>query len=210
MESDRLENHHLEPFIRPTLGLHLPTPWQKHRQCCGVVSRGQVYPGLADGEVVQMRQMSGCCQVALVKQEKHSCGSNIRHPKHEAMPAHERFGLIQSSGCAGHISLGKFQAGDKHPVRSEGVDDYLPRQLGTLLSVLPGGLQVIPFVEYTGQAKMRFASHQLRRITGQLQAAPVALGRQIQLVVCFSGWLAKRILAWPVYSTNGMTWRPPG
>src|SRR5207302_11268892 len=59
------------------------------------------------------------------------------------------------------------------------------RQFGTLLSVLPGGHQVIPFVEYTGQAKMRFASHPLRRITGKLQAAPVALCRQIQLVVCF-------------------------
>src|SRR5205807_1673435 len=64
-------------------------------------------------------------------------------------------------------------------------DGYLPRQLGTLLSVLRGFLQVIPFVEDTGQAKMRFASHPLRRITGQLQAALVALGRQRQLVVCF-------------------------
>src|SRR5205807_5985733 len=30
MESDRLEHHHFEPFIRPTLCLYLPTPWQKH------------------------------------------------------------------------------------------------------------------------------------------------------------------------------------
>src|SRR5437588_511373 len=82
-------------------------------------------------------------------------------------------------------SLDKFQAGDKNPVRSEGINDYLPRQLGTLLCVLFGGIQVIPLVVYTGQAKMRFASHPLWRITSQLQAAPVALGRQIQLVVCF-------------------------
>src|SRR2546421_7186021 len=99
--------------------------------------------------------------MALVKQEKHLCGSNIRHPKHEAMPAHVRFGLIQRSGRAGHIALGKFQAGDKYPVRSQGVDEYLPRQLGTLLSVREGGLQVIPFVAEASQAKMRFASHPL-------------------------------------------------
>src|SRR6266480_466003 len=106
--------------------------------------------------------------MALVKQEKHLSGSNIRHPKHEAMPAHVRFGLIQNSGRTGHISLGKFQAGDKHPVRSEGINDYLPRQLGTLLCVLFGGIQVIPLVVYTGQAKMRFASHPLWRITSEL------------------------------------------
>ncbi len=94
------------------------------------------------------------------------------------MSAHERLGLIQSSGGAGHISLGQFQAGEQHPVRSQGVDEYLPCELGTLLRVLRGFLQVIPFVEDTSQAEMRFASHPLRRITGQLQAAPVGLGRQ--------------------------------
>jgi hypothetical protein len=185
MESDRLEYHHFELFIRPPFGLHKPSPWQKHRQCCGRVSLGQVDPGLADGEVVRLCQVSGGCQMALVKQEKRLCSSNIRHPKHEAMPVHERFGLLQSSSRAGHISLDQFQAGDKHPVRSEGVNDDLPRHLGTLLCVLRSFLQVIPFVADTGQAKMRFASHQLWRITGQLQAAPVALGRQRQLGVCF-------------------------
>src|SRR5712691_4499379 len=89
MESDRLENHHLEPFIRPTLCLRLLAQWPQHRQCCGRVSLGQVDPGLADGEVVRLSQMSGCFQMAPVKQDKYLGGSNLRHPKHEAMLAHE-------------------------------------------------------------------------------------------------------------------------
>ena len=151
VERHRLENQDLKPFIRPTLCLYLPTPWQKHRQCCGRVALGQVNPGLTDGEIVRLSQMSGCCQMALVKQDKHLCGSNIRHPKHEAMPAHERFGLIQNSGRAGHISLGKFQTGEKHLIRSEGVDAFhLLRQLEALLPMLLGGIQIIPLVGYTG------------------------------------------------------------
>ena len=137
-------------------------------------------------QVVRLCQMSGCCQMALVKQDKHLCGSNIRHPKHEAMPAHERFGLIQNSGRAGHISLGKFQAGEQHLIRSEGVDAFhLSRQLEALLPMLLGGIQIIPLVSYTGQAKMRFAGNRLRRITCQSQDAPVGLSRQRRLVVCF-------------------------
>ena len=124
--------------------------------------------------------------MALAKQRQHLCGSNLRHPKHEVMLAHERFGLIQNSDRAGHIALGKLQAGEKHPTRSEGVDAvHLPRQLEALLPVLLGGLQVVPLVGDTGQAKMRFAGNRLRRITCQLQDAPVGLGRQRQLVVCF-------------------------
>src|SRR5207244_7113105 len=109
MESDRLENHHLEPFILPTLSLCLLAQWQKLRQCCGWVSLSQVYPGLADGEVVGLREMSGRRQMALPKQRQHLCGSNLRHPKHEVMLAHELLGLREQSGCAGHISLDKFQ-----------------------------------------------------------------------------------------------------
>jgi hypothetical protein len=59
---------------------------------------------------------------------------------------------------------------------------YLPRQLDALLPVLLSGIQVIPFVEYTGQAKMRFAGARLQLITDQLQDAPVGLGCQIELV----------------------------
>ena len=51
--------------------------------------------------------------------------------------------------------------------------------------MLLGGIQVVPLVADTGQAKMRFAGNRLRRITCQLQGAPVGLGRQRELVVCF-------------------------
>ena len=56
----------------------------------------------------------------------------------------------------------------------------LPRQLEALLPVLLGGLQVVPFVEYAGQTKMRFAFKRLRMITCQLQATPKGLGRLIK------------------------------
>ena len=49
--------------------------------------------------------------------------------------------------------------------------------------MLLSGLQVVPLVVDTGQAKMRFAGNRLRRITGQLQDALVGLGRQRELVV---------------------------
>ena len=51
--------------------------------------------------------------------------------------------------------------------------------------MLFGGIQVVPFVEDTGQAKMRFADNLKRLITRQLQDAPVGLGRLIELVICF-------------------------
>jgi hypothetical protein len=37
--------------------------------------------------------MSGCRQIALAKQRKHLCGSNIRHAMHEVMLAHGLTGL---------------------------------------------------------------------------------------------------------------------
>jgi hypothetical protein len=102
----------------------------------------------------------------------------------EVMPAHERFSCIQSRDCTGQIALGKLQAGKKHPIRSEGVDTlYLLRQLEALLSILLCGMEVIPLVEDTGEAKVRFTGKPLRRITDQLQDASVALGRQSELVV---------------------------
>ncbi|GHO63806.1 hypothetical protein KSC_026980 [Ktedonobacter sp. SOSP1-52] len=89
-----------------------------------------------------MRQMSGCRKTPLAKQRQHLCCRNVRHPKHEVMPTHERFGLIQNSDRAGHIALGESQAGEQYPTGSNGVDVYLPRELGTLLPLLQSFLQV--------------------------------------------------------------------
>jgi len=53
MERDHLEDHHLEPFILPILGVHLLTIRSQHRQGGGRISLGQVHPGLANGEGVR-------------------------------------------------------------------------------------------------------------------------------------------------------------
>ena len=51
-------------------------------------------------------------------------------------------------------------------MRSEGVDAaHLPRQLRKLSPVLLRGIQIVPFVGYTGQSKARFAGNRLRWIT---------------------------------------------
>src|SRR5215212_2134594 len=52
-----------------------------------------------------------------------------------------------------------------------------------LSPVLLGGLQVVPLVEYTGQAKMHFADDLEWLITRQLQDAPVGLRRRVELVI---------------------------
>ena len=59
LERNRLQHQHLEPFILPPPGLHLLAPGREHCQCCGGVSLGQVDPGLAEREVVRLRQVSG-------------------------------------------------------------------------------------------------------------------------------------------------------
>jgi hypothetical protein len=64
------------------------------------------------------------------------------------MLAHRLIGSRQDSGRGGGISVGKFQAGEKHLTGNDSVSVfYLPRQLDTLLRVPLGSIQVIPFVE---------------------------------------------------------------
>ncbi len=57
--------------------------------------------------------------------------------------------------------------------------------MDALLPVLLGGLQVVPCVAETGQTKMRFDCGRLRQIACQVQDAPVGLGCQSKLGVCF-------------------------
>jgi len=120
---------------------------------------GQVYPSLADREFVRLRQLSGCRQIALVKGHKYLCGSNLGHTKRKAMLAHRLAGLIQNSGRTSHISLGEFQAGEEC-FTDDGLITHLllSRQLHALLPVTLSSVQVVPLVEYTGQAEIRFGS----------------------------------------------------
>ncbi len=114
---------------------------------------------------------SGCRQIALAKQRKHLRGSNLGHALHEVMLAHGLLGLRQHGGRAGHIAPGQFQAGQEHLADNESVNHavILPRQLQALLSVLLSGIQIVPFVEYAGQAKIRFAGIRRSLIAKQLQ-----------------------------------------
>ena len=51
--------------------------------------------------------------------------------------------------------------------------------------MLVGGIQVVPLVVYTGQAKVRFAGNWPRWITCQEDGLPICLGRQMKPVICF-------------------------
>jgi hypothetical protein len=51
--------------------------------------------------------------------------------------------------------------------------------------MLFGGIQVVPFIEYTRQPKMRFVDNLKRLITCQLQDALVGLRRLIKFVFGF-------------------------
>ena len=95
------------------------------------------------------------------------------------MLMHGLTGSGYQGGRASHIALGEFQAGQKHLTGNDSVSVVdQPRQLDTLLSVLLSSKEVVPFVAYPGQAKMRFAGKWQRRIACQVQDAPVGLGRQ--------------------------------
>jgi hypothetical protein len=100
---------------------------------------------------MHLREMSGCREVAQVKQDKHLYSSNVRHHKQQMMPTKERFCLIQNSNRASYISLRKPQAGKEQAIRSISTDACrLSRHLEALLSMRQRGLQVIPFVVNTG------------------------------------------------------------
>src|SRR5205823_867228 len=173
-----LENQHLEPFILPPLGLSLLAQLLQYRQSCGWVSLGQVYPGLAERETVRLRQVSGGRQIALAQQRQHLRGSNLRDAIHKVLLASGLIGLSQKSGRAGDISLGQFQVGKKHLTANKSVNHsfILLRQMETLSPVRESCLQVIPFVEDTCQAKIRFADNLKRLVTCQLEDALIGLG----------------------------------
>jgi hypothetical protein len=52
-----------------------------------------VYPGQTDGQIVLLSQISGCRQIALLKQNKHLHGRNIRYQMHEIMPLYKPVSL---------------------------------------------------------------------------------------------------------------------
>src|SRR5947207_14977002 len=156
LESESLGNQHFELLILPPLCLRLLAQLLQHRQSCGRVSLSQMYPGLTDRDVVCLRQMSGCRQVALPKQREHLDGSHLRYTIHKVLLARVLGSLREQYGGAGHIFLGPSQVGKKHLTDNEAVNHslILPREVEALAPVLRSLIQVIPFVEDTGETKM--------------------------------------------------------
>ena len=103
--------------------------------------------------------MSGCRQIALSKQDKHLCGSDLGYPMHKVILAHGLRGLRQHGGRAGHIATGQFQAGEKHLRENISVNHavILSRQLQALFPVLLSGVQIVPLVADM-RARPRYAS----------------------------------------------------
>lgn len=66
-------------------------------------------------------------------------------------------GLFKNGCRTGNISPGKIQASEERFTGTQNITRIykLPRQLDALFPVLLGSLQVVPFVEYAGQPKMR-------------------------------------------------------
>jgi hypothetical protein len=185
-ERDHLHHHCVEPLVRPALCLGLLAQWRQTCQRCGGVSLGQLYTRLADREIVGQGQLSGRRQMALVQQRQHVCGSNVSHPMDEAMLAHGLADLREQGGRAGHISLGKLQAGKKHLTENESVKTAtkLPGQAQALAPVPLSGSKVVPLVEDPGQTQMCFAGNGQRWITEEVQNLLVGLGCLIELVFC--------------------------
>ena len=186
LECDRLEYQRFEPFIRPPFGLHLPSPGNERRPSTSGISLRQEDAGLAKWEVMRLCQMRSCRQLALTQERQDLCGSDFRETLREALLVRGLTGLRQHGGCACHIALGQFQTGKKHLTRNESVNTalILPRQVEALSPMLLGGLQVVPLIEYTGQAKMCFVDHRPRHITCQLQDAMVGRSRPMELIFC--------------------------
>src|SRR5436853_77480 len=82
------------------------------------------------------------------------------------------------------ISPRQFQTSEQDFTGNDSIGVFdQPRQVEALLCVLRSFLQVVPFVADASQPQVRFAGTRLRRLTHQVQDAPVGLGCCIQLVV---------------------------
>src|SRR5919108_477296 len=125
--------------------------------------------------------MSGTWQIVLPKQCEYLGSGHIRDAMQKVVLTCRLICFRQHSRRANHISLRKFQAGKKYFTDNKSVNNLLilPCEAKGLLPMLFGGIQLIPFIEYTGQAKMCFVDNLLRLIAYPLQDALVGLGRLI-------------------------------
>src|ERR1051325_4426675 len=98
VESQGLQDNRLEPFIRPTLGIYLLTIGFQHYYCRGCISSREVNPGLTEWEIVSLRKVDRCRQIALAKKHQHLCSGHFRYPMDKFMLAHRLIGLRQEFG----------------------------------------------------------------------------------------------------------------
>ena len=126
--------------------------------------------------------------MALAKQRQHLCGSHFRDAIYKVVLARGLIGPSEQSGRASHVSPGQRETGKKDLTDNETVNHasiILPREVESLLPVLLGLIQFVPFIEDTSQANMRFVDNLIRLLARQLQDAPVGLGCQRELIVSF-------------------------
>ena len=143
------------------------------RQCCGGISLSQEYPGLADREIVWLRQMSGCRQIALAKQRQAPGRQQSQASRDEVLLTRGLIGLANMAAAPATSPWASFsRARNTSGMKTINHAVILPCQLQALLCVLFGGIQVVPLVIDPGQAKVRLAGIRQRMVAHQLQDAP--------------------------------------
>src|SRR6266581_554700 len=97
------------------------SPWAWRATAWSTITLSRMYSSLTDGELVRLRQVSGCCQMALVQQRQHLGGRHFRDARHKVVLARGLSGLGEQSDPTGHISPGQFQAGEQHLTGNDSV-----------------------------------------------------------------------------------------
>ena len=153
-----LENHRSEPLIRPPPSVRVPTDGFQYGERGGRVTLSDKHTRPAEREVVLPGQLSGCRDLALVKQGQDLDGGNLWHLLREASLARRLVRLRQHGGSATAIAAGESHTGQVHFADNKSVNRgiILPRQLKALSAVPLGRLQIVPLVAYASQANILF------------------------------------------------------
>jgi len=167
-ECNHLQNHHLEPFIRPTFCSICWRNGSSSASAAEVVSLSQTDPGLADGKLVRLCEKSSCLQIVLTKPAQAPVRRQSRASEATKHAGGQTDRASAKIAAAPALSpRASFRRARKHLRDNESINNViiLPRQLEALLPMLLSAIQIIPLVEYAGHAKMRIAGIRLRIIT---------------------------------------------
>jgi hypothetical protein len=184
---DRLNDHGPELFVRASPGFHLFTErHQDRKRGCGIFPCKQ-HPCPGEGQFNPLSELSRRLDFALSKQDGDLRRRDLRQPRLKATLVRRSLSLLQNCRRAILISLGQLDAGKQNFAANEPVDGgvVLQRKLMTLLSVLPGSIQLVPFVEDAAQAGILFARIGRPQVTKQLQGALIDGGCLVEPVFAF-------------------------